>query len=67
MDLGIGSYVTLQKGVTQVTGLVDGLKVNEEGLERISIMELDHWFWMSQGWQFLVESEDQSEEDNEEE
>lgn len=58
MDLGIGSYVTLQKGVTQVTGLVDGLKVNEEGLERISIMELDHWFWMSQGWQFLVESED---------
>lgn len=58
MDLGIGSYVTLQKGVTQVTGLVDGLKVNEEGLERISLMELDHWFWMSQGWQFLVESED---------
>lgn len=57
MDLGIGSYVTMQKGVTQVTGLVDGLKVNEEGLERISIMELDHWFYMSQGWQFLVESE----------
>ena len=58
MDLGIGSYVTMQKGVTQVTGLVDGLKVNEEGLERISIMELDHWFYMSQGWQFVVESED---------
>lgn len=58
MDLGIGSYVTMQKGVTQVTGLVDGLKVNEEGLERISLMELDHWFYMSQGWQFLVESED---------
>jgi hypothetical protein len=48
----------MQKGVTQVTGLVDGLKVNEEGLERISIMELDHWFYMSQGWQFVVESED---------
>jgi hypothetical protein len=58
VDLGIGSYVTMQKGVTQVTGLVDGLKVNEEGLERISIMELDHWFYMSQGWQFVVESED---------
>ena len=58
MDLGIGSYVTMQKGVTRVTGLVDGLKVNEEGLERISLMELDHWFYMSQGWQFLVESED---------
>lgn len=58
MDLGIGSYVTMRKGVTQVTGLVDGLKVNEEGLERISLMELDHWFYMSQGWQFLVESED---------
>ena len=58
MDLGIGSYVTMRKGVTQVTGLVDGLKVNEEGLERISLMELDHWFYMSQGWQFVVESED---------
>ena len=58
MDLGIGSYVTMQKGVTQVTGLVDGLKVNEEGLERISIMELDHCFYMSLGWQFVVESED---------
>lgn len=55
MDIGIGSYVTLQKGVTQITGLVDGLKVNEEGLERISIMELDHWFYMHQGWQFVAE------------
>lgn len=59
MDLGIGSYVTIQKGVTQVTGLVDGIKVNDkEGLERISLMEMDHWFWMAQGWQFLVESEE---------
>ena len=59
MDLGIGSYVTIQKGVTKVTGLVDGIKVNDkEGLERISLMEMDNWFWMAQGWQFLVESEE---------
>jgi len=61
MDIGIGSYVTLQKGVTQITGLVDGLKVNEEGLERISIMELDHWFYMFQGWQFVAEEADNAE------
>ena len=61
MDIGIGSYVTLQKGVTKITGLVDGLKVNEEGLERISIMELDHWFYMYQGWQFVAEGGDDAE------
>jgi len=59
VDLGIGSYVTMLKGTTQVTGLIDGIKVNEEGLERVSIMELDHWFFMSSGWQFVEESEDE--------
>ena len=58
MDLGIGSYVTLKKGVTEVTGLINGFKVDDDGLERVSIMELDYWFWMSQGWQFVVESEE---------
>ena len=61
MDIAIGSYITLQKGVTQITGLVDGLKVNEEGLERISIMELDHWFYMYQGWQFVAQEGEDAE------
>lgn len=61
MDLSIGSYVTLMKGVTQVTGLVDGIKVNQEGLERISLLELDYWFYMDSGWQFVNESEDNDE------
>jgi hypothetical protein len=49
------------KGVTQVTGLVDGIKVNQEGLERISLLELDYWFYMDSGWQFVNESEDNDE------
>lgn len=61
MDLSIGSYVTLMKGVTQVTGLVDGIKVNQEGLERVSLLELDYWFYMDAGWQFVDESEDEDE------
>ena len=62
MDLGIGSYVTLVKGVTQVTGLIDGLKVNSEGLERVSLMELDYWFYFDAGWKFVDDSEQEEEE-----
>lgn len=57
MDIGIGSYVTLQKDLTEITGMVDGIKVNEHGLERVSIANIDIWFWMNSGWKFaeLVE------------
>jgi hypothetical protein len=57
MDIGIGSYVTLQKDLTEITGMIDGIKVNEHGLERVSIANIDIWFWMSSGWKFaeLVE------------
>lgn len=52
MDIGIGSYVTLQKDLTEITGMVDGIKVNEHGLERVSIANIDIWFWMNSGWKF---------------
>ena len=52
MDIGIGSYVTLQKDLTEITGMVDGIKVNEHGLERVCIANIDIWFWMNSGWKF---------------
>ena len=57
MDIGIGSYVTLQKDLTEITGMIDGIKVNEHGLERVSIANIENWFWMNTGWKFaeLVE------------
>jgi hypothetical protein len=57
MDIGIGSYVTLQKDLTEITGMIDGIKVNEHGLERVSIANIEVWFWMNTGWKFaeLVE------------
>ena len=47
MDIGIGSYVTLQKDLTEITGMI----------ESVSIANIDIWFWMSSGWKFaeLVE------------
>lgn len=62
MDITIGSYVTLQKNATQITGLVDGIKVTLDGLERISIMDIDYWFYMDQGWLFVVESDEEDED-----
>ena len=60
MDIRIGSYVTLQKDLTHITGQIDGIKVNGQGLERISIANIDIWFWMSNGWKFeaVLEEED---------
>lgn len=52
MDIGIGSYVTLQKELTEITGMIDGIKVNEHGLERVSIANIENWFWMNTGWKF---------------
>lgn len=52
MDIGIGSYVTLQKELTEITGMIDGIKVNEHGLERVSIANIEVWFWMNTGWKF---------------
>lgn len=57
----MGSYVILRKGMTTVTGLISGLKADQDGLERICIMEMDQWFWLTDGWQFIEEVEDDAE------
>jgi len=59
MDIGIGDFVEINKGATIVSGVVDGIKVNESGLERISILEIDYWFWMDAGWRFITDTEEE--------
>ena len=65
MDIRIGSYVTLQKDLTEITGLIDGIKVNPQGLERVSISCIDIWFYMSDGWKFQSLIEQEEDEDGE--
>ena len=56
MEVRIGGYVELMKGSTIVSGLVNGIKVKDGELERVSIEELD-WFVLEDGWAFVMESE----------
>lgn len=57
MEVGLGDYVSLIKGSTVVSGLVNGIKVNNGELERVCLEELD-WLVMEEGWAFIQESED---------
>lgn len=57
MEVRIGGYVELIKGSTIVSGLVNGIKVKDGELERVSIEELD-WFVLEDGWAFVMESEE---------
>jgi hypothetical protein len=56
MEIRIGGYAELIKGSTIVSGLVNGIKVKDGELERVSIEELD-WFVLEDGWAFVMESE----------
>lgn len=59
LEIGLGSHVGLRKGTTLLTGIVDGIKLSEGVLERISIEELDTWLYMDMGWGFIeMEEED---------
>jgi hypothetical protein len=44
LEIGLGSYIGLRKGGTLVTGLV---------LEKISLEDIDLWFYMDSGWGFI--------------
>lgn len=57
MEVGLGDYVSLIKGSTVVSGLVNGIKVNNGDLERVCVEELD-WLAMEDGWAFVDDSED---------
>jgi hypothetical protein len=53
LEIGLGSYVGLSKGDTVIQGMVDGIKLSEGILERISMEEIEMWFYMDAGWQFM--------------
>ena len=64
MEVTLGDYAMLAKDDSViVAGTINGLKLNRHGIERVSFEGIDHWFWMSDGWQFVTteeESEDGS-------
>jgi hypothetical protein len=53
MEIAIGAEVLLKKGNTFVHGHVDGIKVENGQLEKISIESLSSWFYMNEGWDFV--------------
>lgn len=57
-EIGLNSPVTIVNENTVVAGIVDGIKLGRAGLERISIENIEGWFWMSDGWEFLVDAEE---------
>lgn len=66
MQVFLGDNITLvweQEGEpTFVTGQVSGIVLDKhKKVERIYIAGIDHAFWMSQGWKFVDEIEDEDE------
>jgi hypothetical protein len=62
MQVFLGDYVTIQRGDTVVSGKVEGLKLDKGQLEKVAIEQIDTWFYMSNGWQFLDETEEEEDE-----
>jgi hypothetical protein len=58
IEVGIGAYVEMRKGSTIISGLVDGMRLADNGLERISIQGLSNWLWMDSGWEFIADAEE---------
>lgn len=58
LEIGLGVRVGLVRGDTAVFGAIDGLKMTRGEIERVSIEEVDHWFWMSEGWKFIADEEE---------
>lgn len=66
MQVFLGDNITLvweQEGdPTFVTGQVSGIVLDKhKKIERIYIAGIDHAFWMSQGWKFVDEIEEEDE------
>jgi len=59
LEIGLGSYIGLKKGGTLVTGLVNGIKLADGILEKISLEEIDMWFYMDSGWGFIQLEEEE--------
>lgn len=62
MQIFLGDHVTIMRGDTVISGKVEGVKLDKGQLEKVAIENIDSWFYMENGWQFLDEIEG---EDNE--
>jgi hypothetical protein len=51
--IGLGSYVGVTKGETLVTGYINGIKLYEGVVERVSFDEIEYWFYLDQGWKIV--------------
>lgn len=63
LQIGLNSYVEITKGATHVSGLINGMKLQEEGLYWISFYDIDANFYMHDGWMFVDDSEEEEEEE----
>lgn len=53
IQIGLGSYIGVTKGETLVTGYINGIKLYEGVVERISFDEVEYWFYLDQGWKIV--------------
>lgn len=53
ITIGLGSYVGVAKGETLVTGYINGIKLYQGVVERISVDEIEYWFYLDQGWKLV--------------
>ena len=62
MEITLGDYAMIAKDdKVIVAGTIDGLKLNRHGIERVSFEGIDHWFWLSDGWAFVDDTEEEKE------
>lgn len=54
MEIAVGDLIYIRNEQTSVIGFVDGVKYDKGELERVSIENMDYWFWVQKGWQFEV-------------
>ena len=57
IEIGLGSRIGLVRGATIIFGAIDGMKLSRGEIERVRLEEIDHWFWMSEGWKFVTDEE----------
>lgn len=67
MNIFLGDYITVIKETkaepTLVSGKCAGIVLdNNSEVERVYIAGVDQAFWMSQGWKFVEEGEDEDAE-----
>lgn len=53
IEIGLGSYVGVTKGDTLVTGFINGIKLFQGVVERVSFDDIEYWFYLDQGWKIV--------------